>query len=583
MDKLIKSAARRGAAWVIAIIILAVLGAAGGGLYYAAQTGLIEVPYLSPKPPDTKEIISYFKSMKSAELAITYDLQAEPVSEGAAAEDGDEEGDGGEGGSMADALGLGLDLDSLVSGQSSFKGQATAKIQPEQARLEANLKGQLGMSDMTINVDLATMLIDEVFYLQVNALPIPFIDLKPLSQTWVRVSGPIDANEAVYGTYKMFEEDGEETDDSGTETEDNDASIIETFWERGLDSGVLQMTTSDRRSQYAGEAAWEMLVTYDTDRLISLIKSIYEDPPEGLSEKDIEQFADLYKEDIQSGELKKKLDTLKKEMTVKLTVLRQSRRPVKLFVLVDHQPDPDAKADDLSAKVMMTVTADKVNQDLSISSPSDALNIDEAISIIMGMDESSIKVGQQFSAISALRRALLAYHQANGSYPDQLSGLVGLEMTGTPSGVIARIPSDPFTKKPYPYSTTADGYELKYVLRANTDGDLPDKAWVYLEATIGDNTATELSGSKEGSSAADWDGDGLSNYREHQLKTSALLADTDGDGFSDKAELDGGYDPLTNAQTGQTVSQDDLPTPNDDIDGDGLGDYYYWVNQAKGI
>jgi hypothetical protein len=549
MSKYAANHARRGAAWVIIIIVLAVLGAAGGGLYYASQNGLIEVPYLSPKPPDTKEMISYFKSMKSAELTVVYDLQVLPPSE----ESADEETDGGSGAIPA-VPGLGLDPSSLVSDQISLKGQAKTKLQAENKDLEASIKGQLGLPDMTINVDLAAMLIGKAAYVQVNSLPIPLVDLKPLSQTWVQITGPASSNQAIYGTDQMFLDEDEE-EKAATESEDASGSIIGTFWQRSLDNSVWQMTVSDRSAEYLGESAWDMLVAYDTDRLINVIKSIYENPPDGVPDEDIDEFKDKYKSDAESGKLKTDLETLKKEMTVKLTVLRQTRQPIKLFVLIDHQPGTDADADDRPVKVMLTVTADKVNQTLTITAPSEAISIETAVATIMGLDEDRMKLMNQFGAVDAIRHSLAMYESQNGSYPSQLSDLVGLTIPGYNRGTVAKVPYDAFTEKPFVYRQTSDGYELDFQIH-DPDGyyvvsDEDEYAYYDEEAVQeGLNTADQNAFSKQVFQARDSDNDGLTDYREQQLGLDPEEADTDGDGFDDKAELDGGYDPLTNAETG---------------------------------
>ncbi len=67
---------------------------------------------------------------------------------------------------------------------------------------------------------------------------------------------------------------------------------------------------------------------------------------------------------------------------------------------------------------------------------------------------------------------------------------------------------------------------------------------------VGDKDYDGLSASTEsklGTSdeSADSDGDGLSDYDEyHKYKTDPAKSDTDSDGYSDKVEIDGGYNPL---------------------------------------
>ncbi|MEY4916462.1 MAG: hypothetical protein RL616_375, partial [Verrucomicrobiota bacterium] len=81
----------------------------------------------------------------------------------------------------------------------------------------------------------------------------------------------------------------------------------------------------------------------------------------------------------------------------------------------------------------------------------------------------------------------------------------------------------------------------------DADGSgIPD--WFETKFSLEPGTATVT--------AADTDGDGLTNLQEYQRGTNPRLADSDGDGLSDGAEVTLGTDPL-----------------NADTDGDGLSDY----------
>ncbi|HEX2484917.1 MAG TPA: hypothetical protein VHQ66_06435, partial [Myxococcota bacterium] len=59
----------------------------------------------------------------------------------------------------------------------------------------------------------------------------------------------------------------------------------------------------------------------------------------------------------------------------------------------------------------------------------------------------------------------------------------------------------------------------------------------------------------------DRDGDGLSNCRERQLRSSALDPDTDDDGLDDGDELEEGCDPTAPDSDGDGIPDGEDPTP----------------------
>lgn len=100
---------------------------------------------------------------------------------------------------------------------------------------------------------------------------------------------------------------------------------------------------------------------------------------------------------------------------------------------------------------------------------------------------------------------------------------------------------------PWSGSNAADDYavanvgQLKAVFAFDTSpADVNDNG-------IPDLWETTMFGSLDQDMDADFDGDGLSNREEWAAGTSADSEDSDGDDFSDKVELDHGYDPASRA------------------------------------
>lgn len=90
---------------------------------------------------------------------------------------------------------------------------------------------------------------------------------------------------------------------------------------------------------------------------------------------------------------------------------------------------------------------------------------------------------------------------------------------------------------------------------ADTDGDQLDDCTEVLQLGT-DPTLADSDDDGISDYDSDFDGDGITNGRELQLKTSPVLADTDFDGLSDSKEDSWGTDPL-----------------NEDTDGDGVSDF----------
>lgn len=153
---------------------------------------------------------------------------------------------------------------------------------------------------------------------------------------------------------------------------------------------------------------------------------------------------------------------------------------------------------------------------------------------------------RQTTNIASIRRALKAYFDDKAFYPSTLKDLEGYE---TKSYRVNTIPNDFFTNAPFGFEPNDKGYSLSYTLHF-TDGISEYTQKKYVD---GVNTATATNLSVESATLVDYDVDGLTLAQENDLGTSDRKADTDGDGFTDKQEVDGGFDPTTNSKTGKVT------------------------------
>lgn len=121
-----------------------------------------------------------------------------------------------------------------------------------------------------------------------------------------------------------------------------------------------------------------------------------------------------------------------------------------------------------------------------------------------------------------------------------------------------------------------DGWERTHGSDArllNTDGDLMPDAFEFSHGTDPADPDADLDGHLDGALADSWvdvDGDEVDDPLEALLRLDASLADTDGDGFTDRLELDGGWDaadpldvptPATDAHRLATAGADADPWP----------------------
>jgi len=184
-----------------------------------------------------------------------------------------------------------------------------------------------------------------------------------------------------------------------------------------------------------------------------------------------------------------------------------------------------------------------INAPVVIEKPEGAIEVKQAMRKVIHQTDEDIAFTEQRDIVSNLRSALTAYYSAHHTYPSSLSELMGVERF---SQKVVNIPDDRFTGKPFVYtrSETGDSYQLSYML-------VVPKAMQNLSHVEGMNTATPQDLSVEESAKLDLDNDGLTGGEEKMHHTDPHNKDSDFDGFTDKEEIEKGYDPLVNLKTGK--------------------------------
>lgn len=189
--------------------------------------------------------------------------------------------------------------------------------------------------------------------------------------------------------------------------------------------------------------------------------------------------------------------------------------------------------------------------------------MDEVERLLTGVTGEQQQLEKQLEAVQDIRTGLAQYFVTNKSYPDSLNALLDkrpaltntISMTDKNylSGTAETLPTSIYKGTKFNYTHTADNYTLEYTIIKPAEEDSKDSlfggSFFADEVVDGQNTANKDVLSIEAESTKDYDQDGLTDLEETEYGTSIYQADTDGDGYSDKEEIDGGYDPLKKQAT----------------------------------
>ncbi len=558
---------------VQAVVLLVIGMLLIGGTVFAAYMGWVNVPFLF-QPPTLEEVATSMESVDSARIGVDLGIdigQRDPAVRSISLFDvlGAEPGDS----DAEDKIMLLTEALLMVPDEISAKISGSSDWDRTADTIEGSstFGGSLDMSGLSAEFAFEMKTIGKDLFVRIDKAPpiIPYVG--SIQGQWIKY-GETDetAPKQVFAYKTDLEEDasgGKEYDVAG------EMAVLLTGMIR---SGALDTAERPKRSDDPlGRKAYRYVLSLDKAKAVETLRSVIERRRELLpNTKDFALLVD--DQDRTSFVLEGSFyDVVSKNLDIVLYADRDEGMPLALsadmVVAFDEREVPEIA--DTQIAVSLSLTFDRINEPIDVEPPAEYVTQDEVEILTSGRSEEDQQMRDQIGNIDDLRDALKAYEKANGDYPETLDGLLGTEVrpdyVGPEDGdtftkVVVAIPDDLYTGEPLDYSLDDDGdYRIVYML------EIPE-ASTYInrfDYVEGANTATPRSRSLEGLGEEeeapadigdlleiDTDQDGLSDLDEMTLYgTDPYVADTDGDGYGDGVEAEGGYDPLTNAQTGVTV------------------------------
>lgn len=572
---------------VLGIVLVLLLGIGGIGL--AAVKGWISLPFFQ-KQPTLEDAVEKLASLTSARVAMDGRIALQPKAEGTpvvtfrrdASEEDASMAEPGMMGRVMDGALMSLPSDTILT----LKLSSDWSRGKDLAEYAAMFDGTYSAGSLSIGIAAEVRKVGEYTYVQPTKLPSFIVDFSPIVGQWIRIaelsSKALSGDASVIKSEYVSSEDDapEEPEEKGENALTSPFEEFALVFEKGSANGAFMVATVDDKAMVEGQPAWKMTLAFDPERYREAFRSAHAERETRIP--DVDEYVLLTDEALAALDDKiaqERADALTSAMTFDLFVDKKTHIPSMISVhgtfVVDSDEAPTLQ--DRQVELSSSVTLTHPNEPIAVEAPSEWMSIMEAGAAISGVSKAEVRHEQQTGAVNDIRDALSAYHEEKGSYPAQLSDLVGFtwwpygapsdetadeEIEGmifaTSSGsyrsTVVAMPNDLYTDKPFPYSVTPEGYRLSYEIRLSgvQDGD------EYLEGT---NTATqdalsveaadpviraarELQHMAELKSGPDTDGDGMSDKWEDEVGTDPNDGDTDGDGYGDLQEVEGGYNAL---------------------------------------
>jgi hypothetical protein len=506
------------------------------GLGYAAWSGYLPNPLI--KRPTPEQLFAELSAINSAQTTVDvrivlgaresdvvpldFSLFKEPV-------DGEDDSSIPVFASVTQMIPSDLDLNLSIT--SSFTKE------DKEADQETHIEGTYTGNNVSANIDLTTRTVGEITYIRPDAipLPIPIFDMSALQGTWVNLGEETD-DRKVFSSIN-FSKDDEVVSKDKDATVTNLQTELFALVQQGVKDGAIIFSVPERVT-YGETRAWHTEAVIDGEKLRETVIDIGKNRETLFSEiTEYRLFTDEFLENSSKERAKDTYRELFKRINLSATT-NDDGSP--LMIAFSTRLAPKLEEDifkDRQITFQIEIYFKSVNIPINLTAPEDAISISEAVGLLTGANPNDETRKAQQETIVDLREALSIYMKEHDEYPEMLNELIG---KGGQSREVIAIPVDVVTEQPYKYTRTENGYALLYQMPESQDD-----TFNFYEKTIdGTNTATHLFFSEEGAKLTDHDKDGISLYDEVvTYGTSDNADDSDGDGYSDKVEIDGGYDP----------------------------------------
>lgn len=494
---------------LIGILVLVLVVLAGG--YVAATRGYIALPFITPSKDELfAKMIASLSSIENAQYTLRTDIGVEDRQGGAetlfpntnASDDtgysGDAFLDTVNGITGSNDIFRSIPLDMGVQTAVTFYFEADAEPREADARLA--IDGTYHGGDLDAAFDLEARKRGEDFYAIVRKFPsLPVFDVSPIKGKWIAATPDDPVGSALLDgleNVKIREQVDRLKDMLGDALEQEVFTV-----ERRLPAETI-----------AGVNTLQYRIALHPENLAAVYRArIEEKTAKGESAYSLETAL----KSLEKPETIERLNRLARQSTVTVWIERATGllRQIRWHLAV-VPPDSSERMAGKQFAVTTTLTLEHVNENISVDTPGETIDYDEAERLLTGIDLEEQQFRKQYSRISDLRDALDVYHDDRDAYPESLATFDddlrqitdrcreeherALADPGTsPStrclsatyfGSRRVSTTDVYTEKPYGYRTEGDNdYRITYEVR------LPEDASGYYAEQVADGTNTATS------------------------------------------------------------------------------------------
>ena len=399
--------------WSIGGIL--VVGIFGGG-YFAYSRGFVAIPFLTPKT-DTlfTKMVDSISTIKSAQYSVRAKFESQSRESGRKPFFENINVNAAVPSDLSGYLSMLNPKDALKSipGDVKVEGGMTLFIETDKLVQDANgmfkIDGTYTGSDTSVAIDLELRKVDRNLYGIVRKFPsLFFFDLSGVKNKWVEATPDDSISDISTSTF---------------ENQDlrKSADALKAATKRALDEKLFTVKQKLPAETIAGVRSEHYLINVAPEKLEGVLAAVRDErKAQGQNVSDIEStIAEVKNPDVQKL-LKSMTDNSRIEIWVDRAkgFLRQIRWG---FTVV-----PDDSVERLKGKQLfleLTLTLDKVNENVKVDKPSPTIDFDEATRLVTGITKEQQRFDKQTSRVSALRSALSTYKSKNQSYPNSLEAL----------------------------------------------------------------------------------------------------------------------------------------------------------------